>query len=219
MDEKMAYGVGGHIIDDMREYQRMADKTAQYPGRLGVTRGDCTGLYYVSLGLNGEAGEFADKIKKSIRDADGHIDSARRVACLNELGDVLWYTFQCMRELGVDIALITGIKDMATLQGAANNARRSGGLYPETLQLCSWTGMFTANLLSSGIPSGDVVRDEVRDSSEFSMLLQGLYFVLESIARCAAELDSNITTVATLNIEKLSDRQQRGKLGGDGDNR
>lgn len=43
------------------------------------------------LGLVGESGEFADKVKKIMRDKRGVFTETERVAILKELGDVLWY--------------------------------------------------------------------------------------------------------------------------------
>ena len=43
------------------------------------------------LGLVGESGELADKVKKVLRDKDGVFTEEERMAILKELGDVLWY--------------------------------------------------------------------------------------------------------------------------------
>lgn len=43
------------------------------------------------LGLVGESGEFAEKVKKIIRDKNGAISDEDRAELLKELGDVLWY--------------------------------------------------------------------------------------------------------------------------------
>ena len=43
------------------------------------------------LGLAGESGEFADKVKKIMRDKRGDFDEEDRINILKELGDVLWY--------------------------------------------------------------------------------------------------------------------------------
>lgn len=56
------------------------------------------------LGLVGESGEFAEKIKKIIRDKDGRIDDETRAELLKELGDVLWYVNIVAHLLGSDIS-------------------------------------------------------------------------------------------------------------------
>ena len=43
------------------------------------------------LGLTGESGEFADKVKKIMRDKRGDFNDKDRAELLKELGDVLWY--------------------------------------------------------------------------------------------------------------------------------
>lgn len=66
------------------EYQEAAARTAVYPDRGGQV-----GIMYAALGLNGESGEVAEKIKKMIRDALP-VAEVREVV-KKELGDVLWY--------------------------------------------------------------------------------------------------------------------------------
>ena len=56
-------------------------------------------LAYPALGLCGEAGEYADKLKKIMRDKGGVISSEDRISMLKELGDVLWYITACAYEL------------------------------------------------------------------------------------------------------------------------
>lgn len=69
-------------------YQKEALKTAIYPEEYKIV--------YPALGLAGEAGEVADKVKKIIR--DGNIDSNHAIAL--ELGDVLWYIASLASDLG-----------------------------------------------------------------------------------------------------------------------
>lgn len=77
------------------DFEKGAGSTATYPDR------GTGALTYPVLGLNGEAGEVAEKLKKIIRDHGGEIDDAQRDALIKELGDVLWYVAACCHELDV----------------------------------------------------------------------------------------------------------------------
>jgi len=76
---------------DFDEYQSHTEQTAIYPERQALT--------YLALGLNGEAGEVAEKIKKHIRDGK-ELDED----FAHELGDVLWYLTRLVDELGHDLS-------------------------------------------------------------------------------------------------------------------
>ena len=74
---------------DLEAYEEFVDSTANYPI---VGRSDFDYLTYPTLGLVGEAGEFANKVKKIDRDDNGSLTLEGRAALISELGDVLWYT-------------------------------------------------------------------------------------------------------------------------------
>ena len=78
---------------DFKTYQNKARLTAQYPN-LGSNN------IYPTLGLVGEAGEVAEKVKKVIRDKKGIFDQESKKAIKKELGDVLWYLSNLCNELG-----------------------------------------------------------------------------------------------------------------------
>lgn len=78
------------------EYQQKSRKTAVYPNA-------GNNFIYPTLGLAGEAGEVAEKIKKVLRDNNGVMDDARRDDIKKELGDVLWYVSQISTELGLSL--------------------------------------------------------------------------------------------------------------------
>ena len=78
---------------NFNEYQKLARSTAIYPKESKVI--------YPALGLCGEAGEVADKIKKTIR-GDSSLDEVTGNIA-DELGDVLWYLAILADDLGVDL--------------------------------------------------------------------------------------------------------------------
>ena len=75
---------------------------------------------YPTLGLTGEAGEVADKVKKVIRDRQGVFDQETCEAIKLELGDVLWYVAQLASELGYDLEQVAE----ANLQKLSSRAAR-----------------------------------------------------------------------------------------------
>jgi NTP pyrophosphatase (non-canonical NTP hydrolase) len=75
------------------EYQMRAESTAIYPNEYAII--------YPALGLTGEAGEVADKVKKIIRDGNSDLFYKDNIA--KELGDVLWYVAVLARDLGYSL--------------------------------------------------------------------------------------------------------------------
>ena len=116
---------------NFKDYQKLSRKTAIYnsfkktPGSqpgdelnlichspLGekprsLERGECHkqehNLVYPTLGLAGESGEVAEKVKKVIRDKNGVVDKKTREEIKKELGDVLWYVSQLATELDLSL--------------------------------------------------------------------------------------------------------------------
>lgn len=81
---------------ELSDFQARSRRTATYPGA-----GD--NLVYPTLGLAGEAGEVAEKVKKLLRDDGGVLSDERRAALAAELGDVLWYVAQVATEAGLGL--------------------------------------------------------------------------------------------------------------------
>jgi len=79
---------------DFDDYQKACKKTAIYPG-IG------NNITYPTIGLMGEAGEVANKIKKIIRDDKSKVTRQKRDELKDELGDVMWYVAQLSTELGL----------------------------------------------------------------------------------------------------------------------
>ena len=79
----------------LNEYQQHALETAIYP--------DERRIIYPTLGLTGEAGEVADKVKKVIRDGHEEFTPEKRLEIVKEIGDVLWYCATLSHDLGFDL--------------------------------------------------------------------------------------------------------------------
>lgn len=79
----------------LNEYQNMAAET----NTVAIENM----FVYTALGLNGEAGEVADKVKKLIRDKDGDRNITDDHDIILELGDVLWYVAMMAKYLGYDL--------------------------------------------------------------------------------------------------------------------
>jgi NTP pyrophosphatase (non-canonical NTP hydrolase) len=80
---------------NMNEYQDIARRTAIYKDA----------IIYPALGLAGEAGEVAEKIKKLIRDKGGvaglsEMEEEDHQAVAKEIGDVMWYCANLSLDIG-----------------------------------------------------------------------------------------------------------------------
>ena len=78
----------------LNEYQLLAGRTAG-AGQTGDQR-----QIIAALGLAGEAGEFANIIKK--KTAHGHVIDNNEIA--EELGDVMWYLAEAASACGLELA-------------------------------------------------------------------------------------------------------------------
>lgn len=79
-----------------QHYQEKTRETAIYP--------EDQALEYLALGLNGEAGEVAEKIKKYVRGDNIQLDTPEGQKKLaRELGDVLWYLTRLVDELDAEL--------------------------------------------------------------------------------------------------------------------
>jgi NTP pyrophosphatase (non-canonical NTP hydrolase) len=108
---------------NFNEYQAETDKTALFPRENGMD------ILYPVLGLCGESGEVAEKVKKIFRDSNGVITEEVRQAIKKELGDVMWYISQSCRAFGftMEEVAISNIKKLEerqkknTINGSGDN--------------------------------------------------------------------------------------------------
>lgn len=86
---------------DLDKYQKRAAKYDLFETTIDLKS---PGFLEKILGLAGEAGEAADKVKKILRDKGGYASEEDRAELLKELGDVLWYVANVARYLDVDLS-------------------------------------------------------------------------------------------------------------------
>lgn len=82
-------------LGNMLNYQNACKKYAVYPKEFKTI--------YPSLGICGEAGEVADKVKKVIRDKGGVFSDEVKAEIVKEIGDVLWYCAILSDDLGFSL--------------------------------------------------------------------------------------------------------------------
>ena len=106
-------------ISDLDMYQKVALTTAIYPREQAII--------YPTLGLTGEAGEVANKVKKIIRDGSDSKDEKLVSEIKAEIGDCLWYIAVLADDFNIKLSDIasTNIEKLANRQ--KNNTIHGSG--------------------------------------------------------------------------------------------
>lgn len=81
-------------------------------------------LHWV-LGICGEAGEVAEKVKKIIRDKNGEISLEDKQEMAKEIGDVLWYLAVFAHEMGYSLDEVA-VNNLNKLQDRKNRGVLGG---------------------------------------------------------------------------------------------
>lgn len=77
------------------------------------------------LGITGESGEIAEKVKKIIRDKDGVFSPEDKIEIAKEIGDVLWYLAVLAEQLGVTFESVAQ-NNLEKLQSRQQRGKLSG---------------------------------------------------------------------------------------------
>lgn len=101
----------------LNDYQKRALETAQYPSEFKII--------YPALGMSGEAGEVADKVKKVIRDNKLVFSEEKRIEIAKEIGDVLWYCATMAHDIGFSLEEI-GIMNYEKLTSRKQRGKIGG---------------------------------------------------------------------------------------------
>lgn len=100
-------------IKEFEQYQKEAHKTAIYP--------EDKALEYLTIGLAGEVGEFANKVKKTIRDDQELLFED----AVGELGDILWYLSELSKYVAPKIDNSLGYIAYRNIEKLKDRARRN----------------------------------------------------------------------------------------------
>lgn len=108
---------------EVREYQEIIKKTAIYPKEVGAL--------YCALGLSGESGEVAEKIKKLVRDTNyleerDYTDEFKK-DLKKELGDVIWYVTALANEFNLTLEEVLESNYQKLIQRRATNTLHGSG--------------------------------------------------------------------------------------------
>jgi NTP pyrophosphatase (non-canonical NTP hydrolase) len=109
---------------DLNEYQKLARRTSAFAPidtRNNTDRRE--NMLMATLGLNGEAGEVADHIKKMVY----HLDSPNLDKLSDEIGDVLWYVAELCSALGFNLNSVAAqnIEKLQSRYGSAFSTEAS----------------------------------------------------------------------------------------------
>jgi len=99
------------------EYQNVSKETAIYPHNVKVL--------YPALGLTGEAGEVANKVKKVVRDGVAKMPDDWKEQIGAEIGDVLWYCSALASDLNISLSECA-MKNRDKLQSRMKRGKISG---------------------------------------------------------------------------------------------
>ena len=99
-------------ISDLDMYQQVAKTTAIYPREQAII--------YPTLGLTGEAGEVANKVKKIIRDGTNKNNENLVQEISAEIGDCLWYIAVLADDFNIKLSDIAS----ANIEKLANRKKK-----------------------------------------------------------------------------------------------
>lgn len=179
-------------IKTFKEYQTLALTTAIYP------RND-EDNNYVALGMLGESGEIADKLKKMLRDDDGILTDERAKGIALEIGDVMWYVANYAKDnrIFIDYDLTKEemvLKDFATVMLPVEIC----GVVSEIF----WHG-----------------RGYYKNFKKKRKVRAKLIDIMDLLAVLSKRINYSLKDCCEMNIKKLESRVQRDSIHGSGDYR
>ncbi len=189
---------------NLSEYQKKARTTAI------CTQINDTQIIYPALGLIGECGELADKIKKIIRDDGGEITPDRKEGVKKECGDVMWYCANICCEMGSDLDV------MYKMRGYFISQKIKKLPLPRLIFCLHRHAAEAAALLESWYYKDHGSPSQI---GRYVGIHNNITHILVCITEIAKKFGYTLEEVCVANMEKLARRKSRGTLHGEGDDR
>lgn len=189
---------------NLHEYQTKARSTAIY---LDIKDSK---IIYPALGLIGESGEVAEKVKKLIRDANWNMTPERASAIAKELGDCCWYLANICCDIDLDLKMMYEMRGVHITQQI------------RTLSLPRLVFHMNKHVTSIAEALKYLYYYDKRplgNKSRYPGVPNHLSHIIVCIEEIAHKCDFTLEEICVMNIKKLTERKEMGTLKGEGDTR
>jgi len=192
-DEAMSFteAVTPNFDNEFSVYQHRAKDTAVYPSDRA--------LIYLSLGLFGECGEVANKVKKILRgDYIGKGLEAHNKAVdniMDECGDVMWYASQLLLVVNVDMGTLSVHETFEDYYSSLSRLAAKDQSAEQTVLNLGRSVGFLCDTVSLDLNSSSI--------DALSAIVMG---VTQNICLLTHIYERPFTSIFTLNLDKLKVR-------------
>lgn len=174
---------------------------------------------YPMLGVIGEFGEVAEKVKKYYR--DGTSDEVLKEQLTLELGDVLWYLSSLMDDLGTPLYELVKVDSFEELHTAFMEALReqeeSPDFRPSELdEMIMEASVFVGRMAESVLGKDD---EDFTKSFLYEPPSNYVGYLVCVLSNICDRVGLTLGDIASANVAKLSSRKDRNVIHGSGDNR
>jgi len=194
----------------IEQYVLVARSTAIYPESAAFT--------YPALGLCGEIGETIDLLLPTDEEVIVEVEVPLK-HIIGELGDVLWYVTNTALDVGISLVeltdYVTGGLECETFGDVAFKRHVRADERTPFLKLIVYSGMI-AEIAKKGLRDG-YGKELPKAKRDYAIL--ALSEILVGLCELCEMYNTSIDEIAQMNNKKLTDRQNRGKIKGDGDER
>ncbi len=203
---------------NLTEYQEKARSTAIY---LDIENSQ---MIYPALGIIGECGEVAEKVKKLIRDDVNNLTSDRKLAIAKELGDCCWYLANICCDVDLELNMMYEMRGYSTIHKIHKLTlpqlvfymNRHANSIAELLEF--WYYYNKRSLCTDG-ENAFSTNHKSLVALDIQRICPHVSHIVACIEEIAKRCDFTLEEIYVANIKKLLDRKERNVLKGEGDNR